>query len=192
MHTYFYKFGINLDEGKILKILVTIILIFFAFEGFTQEPLMPELPKQDSMQLKVERDIMYQQLLSGISPLGELLQPVSLPKFNFNDAIAQRWKYELSDYSFNSGFTNTFYRGHFNFSPLPFLRDETVFSQGSYQLNDKFKVGGYSFGANSVISAPLPNQNFNNYDFRGSTFFMQYKVSDKFKIETRVSVTQGR
>ena len=175
-----------------MKTAVTYILIFLTFGVFAQEPLMPELPMQDSSQLKIEREIMYRQFLSGISPLGELMQPAELPKFNFNQAISNRWNYDLNDNSFSNWVSNGIYPLQYGYTPLPPLRDGTVFSQGSYQLNNKFKVGGYSFGANSIMSAPFPNQNLNNFDFRGSTLFMQYKVSDKFKIETRVSVSQGR
>lgn len=175
-----------------MKITITFIFIYCALVGFTQEPLMPELPEMDSMELKVEHDISYQQFLSGISPLGELMQPIQLPEFNFNDALAQKLNYNFSGYSFNNLYSRGLHPGYFNFTTAPFIQNGTIFSQGSYQLNDKFKVGGYSFGANSIFSTPLPNQNFDNYDFRGSTFFMEYKVSDKFKIETRVSVSQGR
>ena len=59
-------------------------------------------------------------------------------------------------------------------------------------MADKFKIGGFSYGANSVFSAPFPNQGLNNYDYRGATMFMQYKVSKNFKIETSVNVQQGR
>lgn len=157
-----------------------------------QEPLMPELPEQDSVLMETEQEIIPGPLLPGISPLSNLMQPMKLPEFNFNDAISQRWNYEIFGYSFNSRMTNGFHPGYFNRLPDPFIRNGTIFSQGSYQINDKFKVGGYSFGANSIFSAPLPNQNLNNFDFRGSTLFMEYKVSDKFKIETRVSISQGR
>ena len=175
-----------------MKTAVTLIFIFLTLGAFAQEPLMPELPEQDSAQLKLEREIMYQQFLSGISPLGELMQPAKIPEFNFNEAISQRLSYDMSGYLFSSRFSRGLYPSNSYFTTAPFSRSGTVFSQGSYQLNDKFKVGGYSFGANSIFSAPLPNQNLNNFDFRGSTLFMEYKVSDKFKIETRVSVSQGR
>lgn len=175
-----------------MKTAVTLILIFWVLGVAAQEPLMPVLPKQDSVLLETEQEISPGPLLPGISPLNIVMQPVELPEFNFNDAILQRWSYDISGYSFSNRMTTGFHPGYFNFMPVPFMQNGTIFSQGSYQINDKFKVGGYSFGANSIFSAPLPNQNLNNFDFRGSTLFMEYKVSDKFKIETRVSVSQGR
>lgn len=175
-----------------MKLASTLFFLIFVLGATAQEPLMPLLPEQDSTELKAERDMLYRQLPAGVLPLGDLMQPVQLPEFNFDEALSQYQSYGLSDNYFGNWISNGFYPGHLGISPAPFLRNGTIFSQGSYQLNDKFRVGGYSFGGNSVFSAPLPNQNFNNFDFRGSTLFMEYKVSDKFKIETRISVSQGR
>lgn len=153
---------------------------------------MPELPEQDSTALQAECNMLYRHFPVGISPLGDLVQPVQLPELNFDAALSRYQSFELADYSFGNWLFNGKYHGHFGISPAPFLRNGAIFSQGSYQLSDKFKVGGYSFGANSILSAPFPNQGINNFDVRGSTLFIEYKVSDKFKIETRVSVSQGR
>lgn len=175
-----------------MKLAFTIFCLIIILGATAQEPLMPILPEQDSTELSAEPDMLYRQFPVGISPIGELMQPFKMPEFNFDDALAQHQNLGLADYSFDNWHLNDFYPGHFGISPAPFLRNGTVFSQGSYQLNDKFRVGGYSFGGNSIFSAPFPNQGIDNFDFRGSTFFMEYKVSDKFKIETRVSVSQGR
>jgi len=103
------------------------------------------------------------------------------------------WNLTFNDISLSPNYFSRFRYGYFGFSPSPFIRDGTVFSAGEYQFSDKFKIGGYSYGANSVFSAPFPNQGLNDsYDFRGNTLFMQYKVSKNFKIETRVNVQQGR
>ena len=175
-----------------MKLAFILFFLIFVLGVTAQEPLMPLLPELDSTELKAERDMLYRQLLEGVSPHGDLMRPVQLPDFNFVEVLSQYQSYTLSDNSFGNWISNGFYPGYPGISPAPFLRNGTIFSQGSYQLNDKFRVGGYSFGGNSVFSAPFPNQNINNFDFRGSTLFMEYKVSDKFKIETRVSVTQGR
>ena len=153
-----------------------------------QEPLMPELPVQDSTALNAERDMLYRQFLEGVSPIGDVMEPAILPEFNFNEALSQRWDYNLTDNSFNPLLLNRFS----GITTIPFLRNGTIFSEGSYQINKNLRLGGYSFGGNSIFSAPSPNQNLNNFDVRGSTLFMEYKVSDKFKIETRVRVSQGR
>lgn len=169
---------------------ILFITVLCCLEGFSQEPLMPVLDKLDSVQLKTERQLMYRQLLSGVSPTGELTETWQLPDFNLKRELANRWSYDLSGFT---GFHRNY--GLFTGSPVfaadPFSRNSTIFSKGSYQLGENFKVGGYSFGGNSVFSAPFPNQGVNNYDFRGSTLFMQYKFSKNFKIETQVNVIQG-
>jgi hypothetical protein len=72
----------------------------------------------------------------------------------------------------------------------PFYQNGMVLSEGAYNFGGKFTFGGFSYGTNSVMSAPLPNQ-MNKFDNYGSTLFMQYKVSKNFKIETRVNINQG-
>jgi hypothetical protein len=109
----------------------------------------------------------------------------------FRDEMAKRWSYAIQDNPMNFWSFESFSPG-LSFTGLsPFLQNETVFSGASYQINDRFTLGGYSFGANSVFSAPFPNQGMNNFDVRGSTMFLKYNVSKNFKIETRVNVTQG-
>lgn len=152
---------------------------------------MPELPEEDSVQLQLEREMLYRQLLSGSFMSTDLLQPFHFPQVDFNANLSERLN--LNSYVFKQnllqpeeirlGFIGPVY--------TPFSRDVTVLSSAAYQLNDRFKVGGYSFGANSIYTAPFPKQGFNNFDVHGSTLFMQYKVSKNFKIETRVNVTQG-
>jgi hypothetical protein len=171
--------------------LIFLWLIFSGTVIFAQEPLMPLLPEKDSTMLETERKLMYHQLLSGISPLGDLMQPLQLPEFDFRGELAKRWSYDFSGVSTNQWTMNGFMPGHFGLASSPFLRGETVFSGAVYQLNDRFTLGGYSYGANSVFTAPFPNQGINNFDFRGSTLFLKYNVSKNFKIETRVNVTHG-
>lgn len=92
-------------------------------------------------------------------------------------------------YSFPLGFSgSTGFRTFIN----PFIASETVFSLGSYQLSDRFLVGGSSFGARSVFDRPVLNPQLNDMNIRGAAFFMQYKISDKVKIETRVSITNQK
>jgi len=152
---------------------------------------MPVISEKDSVAMAAERQLMYHQLLSGVLPSGELLEPVQLPDFSFQDEMAKRrnFSYVAENLNFSTfEFTSS---GHFGIGLSPFLRNETVFSSASYQLNDRFTLGGYSFGANSVFSAPFPNQGFNNFDVRGNTLFLKYNVSKNFKIETRVNVTRS-
>jgi hypothetical protein len=151
--------------------------------------LMPLLPEQDSLQMQTERQLMYRNLIQGNTPTGEMIDFQKLPEFDFKQELANRWNFNQSDFSFSHG--NLFGPGIGGISPSPFMHNATIFSEGSYQVAKNFRLGGYSFGGNSVFSAPFPNKRLNNFDTRGSTLFMQYNVSKNFKIETRVNVIQG-
>ena len=145
----------------------------------------------DSAQLELERKMLYQQLIDGHLNAESASQPLQLPEFNYKNEMVKRWNIDISGLSAFQNTISGFSPLSFNYSMSPYFRNGAVFSSASYQINDKFTLGGYSFGANTIFSAPLPNQGMNNFDTRGSTLFMQYKVSKKFKIETRVSVSQG-
>ena len=149
------------------------------------------MPEQDSTMMETERKILYQQMLSGILANGEMIENIELPAFNFNTEFAKRYKFDSSEIPANQYSFNQFSPGIWLFSPSPFFQNGAIFSSAEYQLSNKFTLGGYSFGASSVFLAPLPHQGINNFDTRGATMFMQYKVSKNFKIETRVSVSQG-
>lgn len=174
-----------------MKKLFLILFTFYVFESIAQEPLMPVIAENDSASVAAERQLMYYQLLSGTLPLGEFMEPVQLPGFNFQGEMAKRWSYNVQDNPMNIWSFEDFSPGLPVAGFSPFLRDETVLSGASYQVNERFTLGGYSFGANSVFSAPFPNQGMNNFDVRGSTMFLKYNVSKNFKIETRVNVIQG-
>jgi hypothetical protein len=178
--------------GKLfVKKFFFLFFIVLPFNLFAQEPLMPLVSVQDSAMLAAERQLMYYQFLSGILPSGEWMQSVQLPDFDFKSEMVNRWSYDFSAVSTNPLSFNDFMPGYFGLGTDPFLRDVSVFSGAAYRLNDRFTFGGYSFGANSVFSAPFPNQGMNNFDVRGSTMFLKYNVSKNFKIETRVNVIQG-
>ena len=175
---------------KFLLILFSIIsLISSAQEGLT--PLMQE-PEIDTLQPDLERQLMYHQLLNGTLETELSDQSFQLPEFDFNSALMNRWNYNYDWLSFNRAHLNFYNPGGFGFYPSPFLRDATVLSSGEYQFSDKFKIGGFSYGANSIFSAPFPGQGLNDFDYRGATMFMQYKVNKNFKIETSINIQHGR
>jgi len=188
---FFCIFGLVNEGEAMIKKLLILLFVFITCRGYAQEPLMPVLSEQDSVSMETEHQIMYHRLLSGTLHLGGLMEPLTMPEFNFNTPLTVGWNFHLPENSFHfHNFSRTF-PGRVGLGTSPFLRNETVFSGSVYQLNDRFTFGGYSFGANSAFSAPFPNQGMNNFDVRGSTIFMQYNVSKNFKIETRVNVTQG-
>lgn len=66
-----------------------------------------------------------------------------------------------------------------------------VFNQSAYQLIDRLMIGGNSFGARSIFEAPKLNSSIHDMSIKGASMFMEYKVTDKFKVQTRVSVSNG-
>lgn len=67
-----------------------------------------------------------------------------------------------------------------------------VFNQSTYRLNDRFLIGGNSFGAQSVYDQPKLNTTIQDMSIKGASMFMQYKVNDHFKVQTRISISNGR
>lgn len=110
-------------------------------------------------------------------PLFEnLYQPTFKPLLNFNDFA----KISKSNYSLRSfiDFQNNFIGTGFH-----------VFNEANYRLNEKFLFGGNNFGTGSILEPPLINQSINDMSLKGASMFLQYKVNDKFKVETRISIT---
>lgn len=151
-----------------------------------------EFTEQDSSEMKLQREIEYRQLISGNRFDSNLLdEEIKLPDFNFMAEYRSRYTLSMgvssmANYSFSgisSGMTNPFYS--------PFYGNATVLSAAAYQLGDKFVLGGYSYGANSIFGAAATNPGMNNFNSYGSTLFLQYKVSKNFKIETRINVQQN-
>ena len=179
----------KLSVSNIVKHLFFIILVFSGYASFAQQGLQLDFTEQDSIEMKLQRDLEYQQLISGLSNF--FVDDIKLPDLNFQEEFRNRYKVsfdfspiaQTNFYGFSSGMGNSF--------PSPFYSNGQIFSSAAYQISDKFTFGGFSYGANSVFSAPLPNQQMNNFDNYGSTLFMEYKVSKNFKIETRVNVQQG-
>lgn len=136
--------------------------------------------------------------LSGFSIEKPSMADISLPKFGeaprpslsiftmplFPDHSKT---FDFSKYLSNRSLTTESFIVNGSFWS-PFLLNGMTFNQASYQLNNRFTFGGSSFGAQSIFDAPKLNQNIQNMSIKGASMFMQYKVSDHFKIETRVSV----
>ncbi len=103
----------------------------------------------------------------------------------------------LSDYNKNLDFiknlnqSKTTSSSHnfegFPFSPVfPFGH---VFNQSSYQVNNRVSIGGNSFGTRSAFEPPKLNSSIQDMSIKGASMFIQYKVNDRFKVQTRVSIS---
>jgi hypothetical protein len=179
-----------------VKKILLIALFFIAYHSYAQQGLQMNFTEQDSAQMRLQRQIEYYQLVSGnFFNSNLLLDDIEIPKYDYLAETLSRYTISF-DFSPVTGYQGiTGYQGNSTgmVNPVfsPFYRNGTVLSAAAYQLGDKFTLGGYSYGTNSIFSAPYPNQGMNNnFDSYGSTLFMQYKVSKKFKIETRINVQQ--
>lgn len=73
----------------------------------------------------------------------------------------------------------------------PFIHSGTVFNQATYQASSRLIIGGNSFGANSVFTPPPTRPGANQWEIRGASMFLEYKVSKNFSIGAQISV-QGK
>lgn len=168
-----------------MKKILLVILLFIGFGAFAQEGPQLLMPKQDSTELELERKIEYFRLTTGLPGSDLFMNYLELPRLNIEQEFMKRYAINPSITAFPS--IQLIPEISFNFAS-PFWVNGQVLSGSVTQLSDKFTIGGFSYGANSVFSAPLPNANKTYFDTYGSTMFMQYKVSKNFKIETSVSV----
>jgi hypothetical protein len=174
-----------------VKKLIFLMLILLHSGLYSQELMMPVPTGKDSLYMDAERQLMYHQFISGTLFSDEIIQPVPMVRFNLADELEKRWSVGNFGHMPYLWQERMFFMGGTGTGPSPFLRNATFLSGAAYRINDRFSMGGYSFGGNSVFTAPVPERGFNQYDVRGSTLFMQYNVSKNFRIETRVNVTQG-
>ncbi len=73
----------------------------------------------------------------------------------------------------------------------PFVSSFRVLTQGHYKLSDRLTLGGNSFAGRSLFDPVKLNPSVNEMNIRGASMFLQYKVSDKVKIETRIQMNTG-
>lgn len=171
-----------------MRSVITIILLFFGVQVMAQQGLQMDFREVDSAEVLQKRQIEYYQLIHAF-PSDDLLQHFQLPEFNLDNVYRSRYTLSLATFP-QVNYSSVTLHGSDILSP--FFYNAEMLSSEAYQLGDKFVLGGYSYGANSVFSAPPPNQNSSYFDTYGSTMFLQYKVSKKFKIETSISIQQSR
>jgi hypothetical protein len=75
------------------------------------------------------------------------------------------------------------------FTPSPFINSFSIQSAASYRLNDKLFLSGNSFSGNSIFNPFPANSDLNNMSIRGTSMFLQYKISKNIHIGGGISVT---
>lgn len=171
-----------------MKKILTILFLFLGLSTFAQQGLQMELPEIDSTELEQHRQLEYYQLIHGnFSPQLSGEQNL-LPEFDLMEEYHKRYTLNLQVTALPQYVFTSINTGFLNSGFSPYYTNAQVLSQAAYKLGDKLTIGGFSYGANSLHTAPLPKNNSSYFDTYGSTMFMEYKVSKNFKIETRVSV----
>ncbi|MDX8339974.1 hypothetical protein SLH46_12310 [Draconibacterium sp. IB214405] len=166
-----------------------IFLLLFAVQSIAQQGLQMDFGEVDSTEVIQQRQLEYYNFINGGVANDLLLSDLELPDLDFYEAYRNRYTLHLS-LNPNNILTSGFSFNGDGMITTPFYNAEML-SSAAYKLGDKFVVGGFSYGANSALSAPLPNQNSSYFDAYGSTMFFQYKVSKKFKIETSINIQQN-
>jgi hypothetical protein len=170
------------------------IIVFFVFQvTYAQEPVKPSLQVKDSVRMKTslfyEPGLDIPDIKEDILPIPEIQLKLDIPVFDFSRYLNSRWKVSYSSFSkeFQGfGMTGFSYAGSF-FNP--FGVNGAVFNQAIYQVSDKIKIGGNSFGMNSIPASPLNYPGSGRYNIRGASIFMEYKVSKNIRIGGGVSVS---
>lgn len=176
------------------RLFIILLLMWLSSPGYTQELIKTPLTEQDSVRTPViSRGVDFISF-PDIAITPELYKPnqwieLQVPAFDINlflrkNRDARSWNYEVSNFLPATGFP---FLNHSITSP--FFHSGSVFHQATYQFGEKFAIGGNSFGMNSIFTPPPLNPSSNQWDVRGASMFMQYKVNRNFKIETRISVT---
>jgi len=162
------------------------MLLFIVYcSSSAQELLMPVIPENDSLISDTSRHYLYNNLFPAEPFLSNRM--VKLPDFDFTG----RRDYFVSDFGSQRFITGNFFTFSPGFALMPFMSNGYVLSSANYRINDRFSMGGFSYGGNSIFTAPFPKGGVDNFDFRGSTLFMEYNVSKNFKIGTSVTVTRS-
>lgn len=97
---------------------------------------------------------------------------------------------DLKKYTGNAGLdSESFSDMRYGFSPYISAK---VYNHASYKINNHLSFGGNSFGAQSIFETPKINPSIQDMNVKGASMFMQYKFSNNFKVETRVSISNRR
>ncbi len=176
---------------KIFKNIILFLMLAIASSVSAQQGAILKPMEIDSANLELYRRNEYRQFISGDFLNESENQKINFPGFKQDFSYRQGYNLNLDFINLNSLPLMSFSTESINSFNSPFFHNGVILSEGAYSLGKKFIFGGFSYGANSIFSAPLPGQQLNNLDRYGSTMFMQYKVSKKFKIQTRINVSKS-
>lgn len=142
----------------------------------------------DSILLKpdpVEYEFLYKELFnfSPQSTFGPVVfeRPAFYFKLDWANPFEPQTTYKYLNYK---GSTDVVWY------PNPLVSAYFENSSAEYRLNDRWKIGGSSFSARSIYD-PVPlDFDPSKMNIRGVNLYMEYKVSDKFRIGGGVQINQ--
>ncbi|HBL77439.1 MAG: hypothetical protein A2W90_21275 [Bacteroidetes bacterium GWF2_42_66] len=168
------------------SIILLIIVFNIAFSCYSQEENEDSLIMSD-FELK-EKKLFYDQLFifSDNSLYGDLIR---FDAAFFNQPLFPETNWKIDFNALKNLFTaNTPNNYSMFYGYNPFFSSFSIMNQARYQINDRLSIGGNSFSGSSIFD-PMPmNRPFNERDIKGASMFLEYKVSKKFKIGTRIDV----
>jgi len=166
-----------------LKKIILITILFFPVILNAQEQLTSPLSGLDTLKFSVP--VLYEPGLSLSGSfsdlfLTELNSTLNIPSFDFSDILKDKWQvnYAVSRFSY-------FPSGIFHF---PYPGTGMIFNQATWQASPKLTIGGNSFGISSPFHAPLPATSPGNYNTRGMSVFLEYKIGKNLRIGGGVTV----
>jgi hypothetical protein len=157
-------------------------ILLFQFLS-AQEQVKASLQKEDSLKISApglwEPGLELPALKLDFNGFSDIPIKSVIPSFDFSGILKNKWKTDVP-------LSNRFLTFPYISTYFPF--SGTVFNQAIYQATDRLKIGGNSFGINSLLHAPLPGVGPGNYDYRGMSVFMEYKINKNFRIGGSISV----
>jgi hypothetical protein len=172
-----------------IKQVIVVVFMLVGLSSVAQQGLQMDFGEIDSTEIQLHRQLEYHQLINGTFNESFLVQDFKLPKFELIES--KHTTYNVGIGAFPQARYIGAYSGMFA-GASPFMHNTEILSEAAYSLGKKLVVGGFSYVANTMMMAPIPNQPGSYFDTYGSTMFMKYKVSKSVSIETSISVGQSR
>lgn len=155
-----------------------------------QEPAEIEVKQRDSVQFNLDAstapDLMDESSFRALPfPLPDF-SVVAPYAFDFSKDFQSGWTILRSAIDpFSPGISMVPFSTGF---AAPFPGNGRIFNQATYQFNEKWILGGNSFGMSMFPGAPAAGRGMNQWNFRGASMFMEYKVSKNVRIGAGISV----
>ncbi len=171
--------------------IISILFVIGLFPALSaQEPAEIEVKHRDSVQFTLDAsatpDLMVGSSFGALPFYLPGFSVVTPPVFDYSKDIQSGWTIPRSaiDPFFPGIFIVPFSTGF----TAPFPGSGRIFNQASYRFNEKWVLGGSSFGMNKFPGVPGAGREMNQWNLRGASMFLEYKVSKNVRIGAGISV----